>query len=81
MFRAVIAPTKWDSAMSDAPLLEVSSLVKTYRSPGAGPFARKNARPALAGVSFSIEQGRSFGIVGEFGLRQVDARAHCACAR
>jgi peptide/nickel transport system ATP-binding protein len=53
--------------VSDAPLLEVSSLVKTYRLPGASPFARKNARPALAGVSFSIEQGRSFGIVGESG--------------
>ena len=54
-------------AMSDAPLLEVSSLVKTYRSAGVGPFARKNARPALAGVSFSMQQGRSFGIVGESG--------------
>jgi ABC-type oligopeptide transport system ATPase subunit len=53
--------------MSDAPLLEVSSLVKTYRSPGVGPFARKNAHPALAGVSFSMQQGRSFGIVGESG--------------
>jgi peptide/nickel transport system ATP-binding protein len=53
--------------MSDAPLLEVSALVKTYRSPGVGPFARKNARPALAGVSFSMQQGRSFGIVGESG--------------
>jgi len=53
--------------MSEAPLLEVSSLVKTYRLPGIGPFARKNARPALAGVSFSMRQGRSFGIVGESG--------------
>jgi peptide/nickel transport system ATP-binding protein len=53
--------------VSDAALLEVSSLVKTYRLSGLGPFARKNARPALAGVSFSIEQGRSFGIVGESG--------------
>jgi peptide/nickel transport system ATP-binding protein len=53
--------------MSEAPLLEVCSLVKTYRSPGVGPFARKNARPALAGVSFSVQQGRSFGIVGESG--------------
>ena len=50
-----------------APLLEVSSLVKTYRSPGVGPFARRNARPALAGVSFAMEAGRSFGIVGESG--------------
>jgi peptide/nickel transport system ATP-binding protein len=53
--------------MSEAPLLEVSALVKTYRSPGVGPFARMNARPALAGVSFSMQQGRSFGIVGESG--------------
>jgi ABC-type oligopeptide transport system ATPase subunit len=53
--------------MSEAPLLEVSSLVKTYRLSGVGPFARKNARPALAGVSFSVQQGRSFGIVGESG--------------
>jgi len=53
--------------MSEPPLLEVSALVKTYRLPGAGPFARKSARPALAGVSFSVRQGRSFGIVGESG--------------
>ena len=53
--------------MSGTSLLEVSSLVKTYRAPGVGPFARKNARPALAGVSFTMEQGRSFGIVGESG--------------
>ncbi len=53
--------------MSEAPLLEVTSLVKTYRLSGVGPFARRNARPALAGVSFSIERGRSFGVVGESG--------------
>ena len=52
---------------SEAPLLEVASLVKTYRLPGRGPFARKSAHPALDGVSFSMSQGRSFGIVGESG--------------
>ena len=75
MFRAVIALATWGARhersgirlMSEPPLLEVSALVKTYRSPGIGPFARKNARPALAGVSFSMQQGRSFGIVGESG--------------
>src|SRR3984885_6788437 len=60
-------PRSGARAMSEAPLLEVSALVKTYRSQGVGPFARKNARPALAGVSFSMQQGRSFGIVGESG--------------
>jgi peptide/nickel transport system ATP-binding protein len=53
--------------MSEPPLLEVSALVKTYRLPGVGPFGRRSARPALAGVSFSVPQGRSFGIVGESG--------------
>jgi peptide/nickel transport system ATP-binding protein len=53
--------------MSEPPLLEVSALVKTYRLPGVGPFARRSARPALVGVSFSVPQGRSFGIVGESG--------------
>jgi peptide/nickel transport system ATP-binding protein len=53
--------------MSDPPLLEVSSLVKTYRVSGGGPFARKNPRPALAGVSFAMAPRRSFGIVGESG--------------
>ncbi len=53
--------------MSEPPLIEVSGLVKTYRAPGVGPFSRKSARPALAGVSFSMRRGRSFGIVGESG--------------
>ena len=53
--------------MSEPPLLEVSALVKTYRLPGVGPFGRKSARPALAGVSFAVRPGRSFGIVGESG--------------
>ena len=53
--------------MSEPPLVEASSLVKTYRLPGVGPFGRKSARPALAGVSFVIRRGRSFGIVGESG--------------
>ena len=45
-----------------------------------GPFARKNARPALAGVSFSIEQGRSFGVVGKSGSGKSTLRSHRACA-
>jgi peptide/nickel transport system ATP-binding protein len=53
--------------MSEPPLLEVSSIVKTYRSTRVGPFGRRSLRPALAGVSFSIRRGRSFGIVGESG--------------
>jgi peptide/nickel transport system ATP-binding protein len=56
-----------EAGTRDRPLLEVNSVVKTYRAPGVGPFARKAARPALAGVSFAIDQGRSFGIVGESG--------------
>ncbi len=53
--------------MCEPPLMEVSSLVKTYRVAGVGPFSRKSARPALDGVSFSMRRGLSFGIVGESG--------------
>ena len=67
--------------MSEPPLLEVSTLVKTYRLPGVGPFSRKSARPALAGVSFSMPRGRSFGIVGESGSGKSTLGAHRARAR
>jgi peptide/nickel transport system ATP-binding protein len=49
------------------PLLEVIDLVKTYRLARTRPFAPHSRRPALAGVSFAILGGHSFGIVGESG--------------
>ncbi|HMU95736.1 MAG TPA: peptide ABC transporter substrate-binding protein, partial [Elusimicrobiota bacterium] len=46
-------------------LLEVSDLSKTY-AVEAGLFRRRvGAVKALAGVSFSLESGRSLGLVGE----------------
>ena len=56
-----------DRRMSEPPLLEVVDLVKTYRLPRTSPFSRQGRRPALAGVSFSVVAGHSFGIVGESG--------------
>ncbi len=53
--------------MSGPPLLDVVDLVKTYRLPRMSLMAPRRARPALAGVSFSVWTGRSFGIVGESG--------------
>jgi peptide/nickel transport system ATP-binding protein len=53
--------------MSEPPLIEVLDLVKTYPPQGVAAFSRRSARPALAGVSFSIRRGRSFGVVGESG--------------
>ena len=63
------------------PLLEAIDLVKTYRLPRTSPFAPPSVRPALAGVSFRVMAGSSFGIVGEFGIRKVDFGPHCARAR
>jgi peptide/nickel transport system ATP-binding protein len=53
--------------MSEPPLLEVVDLVKTYRLPRTSPFSAQGRRSALAGVSFSVVAGHSFGIVGESG--------------
>jgi len=53
--------------MSEPPLLEVVDLVKSYRLPRRHPFAPHGLRPALSGVNFAVQPGRSFGIVGESG--------------
>jgi peptide/nickel transport system ATP-binding protein len=53
--------------MSAPPLLEVVDLIKAYRLPRTSPFTPPGRRPALAGVSFRIVAGHSFGIVGESG--------------
>jgi peptide/nickel transport system ATP-binding protein len=52
---------------ADAPLLEIVDLVKVYRLPREALFARRPELRAVAGVSFRVNAGRSFGIVGESG--------------
>ncbi len=63
------------------PLLEILDVRKAYRLPRPRPFAPHPLRTALDGVSLTVSPGRSFGIVGEFGLGQDDARPHRARAR
>jgi ABC-type oligopeptide transport system ATPase subunit len=48
------------------PLLEVRELTKIYRQ-RQGLFGRVNERRAIDRVSFSVEQGETFGLVGESG--------------
>ena len=50
------------------PLLEVVDLTKVYRLHRPGWFAPHATRRAVDGVSLTIYPGRSFGVVGEFGL-------------
>ena len=48
-------------------VLEVSNLVRHYPLPRESLFAKSRFVYALNGVSFQIEEGKSFGIVGESG--------------
>ena len=53
--------------MSDGPLLRVTELVKHFPI-GGGVLARPHAWvQAVAGVSFTVSRGESFGLVGESG--------------
>lgn len=48
-------------------VLEVKDLVRHYPLPKDGLFAKQRFVYALNGVSFKIQEGKSFGIVGESG--------------
>jgi oligopeptide/dipeptide ABC transporter ATP-binding protein len=50
-----------------APLLRVTDLRKHYAVRRGGPGWRKTTLAAVAGVSFTIESGRTLGLVGESG--------------
>ena len=56
-------------------LLRINGLVKDYPI-RAGVFGGSSGTVrAVDHVSLKVEEGRTFGLVGEFGLRQVDAVA------
>ena len=64
------------------PLLEVESLVRDYHLPRRGLFRAEPRLRALHGVGFTVEAGRSFGIVGESGCgKSTLARAILALER
>jgi oligopeptide transport system ATP-binding protein len=48
-------------------LLDVQGLGVGYRVPGAGPFAGPRLLPIVHDVAFTLEAGRTLGIVGESG--------------
>ncbi|MDQ4029881.1 MAG: ABC transporter ATP-binding protein [Actinomycetota bacterium] len=52
-----------------APAIEVVALRKDFfrRDPRAGKFARKRRKPALTGISFSMERGETVAILGQNG--------------
>ena len=53
--------------MSPPPLLAVEHLARSYRMPRAHPFMPVHEVQALAGVSFTLQAGRSLGVVGASG--------------
>ncbi|MBN8630130.1 MAG: ATP-binding cassette domain-containing protein [Rhodobacterales bacterium] len=48
-------------------LLDVRNLDVGYRVPGAGPFSAPRLLPIVHDVSFTLEAGRTLGVVGESG--------------
>lgn len=49
------------------PLLQVEDLVREYRLPRKSLFGPPVSFRAVNGVSFNVDPGKSFGIVGESG--------------
>jgi peptide/nickel transport system ATP-binding protein len=49
------------------PLLAAENLVRRYRLPRSAPWRKPPEIVAVAGVSLSVEKGRSLGVVGESG--------------
>ena len=63
--------------MSEAPsLLEVDGSEAPLPASAAASCARPATLQAVDGVSFTLAAGSTLAVVGEFGLRQIDARPH-----
>jgi len=67
MNTAAPAPAADTRRHSDVPLLEARDLRVHFPVRGAGLQAREHTLQALAGVSFSLRAGETFGLVGESG--------------
>ena len=60
--------------MTAAPVLETRGITRDYVS--GGMFGGARTVRALKGIDLKVERGQTLAVVGEVGLRQVDARPH-----
>ena len=68
-------PSQDSEPALQVPILEVEGLVKHFLLRRTTPFSPKRFVHAVDGVDFVAQRGETVGLVGEFGLRQVDHRA------
>ena len=71
---SAFAAARGSAGMTAAPVLETRGITRDYVT--GGMFGGARTVRALKGIDLKVERGRTLAVVGEVGLRQVDAGAH-----
>src|SRR4029079_18405792 len=76
-WRALLGPRTVSAIATNAPLLEVRGLTKTFKERRGWPIPKTVAVRALDAVSFDVARGEALGIVGESGCGKSTVARAC----